>query len=242
MFPNLLSALVTKITVSNRLDDYAIRVLRGIKTRQRNLGPRELIVAEGDRPHECCLLVEGFAFRSKTSSNGERQVLSLHIPGEIPDLQSLHLHVMDHDLTTLTPCSLAFIAHNELKELSRQHPELAAAFWRETLIDASIFREWIVNVGRRSATQRMAHLLIELHNRLQAIGRTRNGEFRCPITQADLGDCLGLSTVHVNRVIKFLREEGLLAIRRTEFQILDMARMKQLADFDARYLHLDPTD
>ncbi len=171
---------------------------------------REVIVRDGERPTDCCLLVDGFAFRSKTTVDGERQVLSLHIPGEIPDLQSLPLGVMDHDLTTLTPCTLGFIAHADMIELNRARPNLAAALWRETLIDASIFREWIVNVGRRSATARLTHLLVELHRRLEAIGLTKGGEFGLPVTQADLADCLGLSTVHVNRVLQYLRREGFL--------------------------------
>lgn len=238
---NLATALITKLTVSNRLDGDDIRAIQGLRIRQRNLGAREVIVADGERPDECCLLADGFAFRSKTTADGARQVLSVHIPGEIPDLQSLHLKIVDHDLITVTPCALGFIAHHDLKEMNRQRPNLAAALWRETLIDGSIFREWIVNVGRRDAIPRMAHLLIELHRRLEAIGHTRDGVFGWPVTQTDLGDCLGLSTVHVNRVLQFLRKEGLISVSRSEFHILEMQRLEALAGFDATYLHLNPS-
>ncbi|MDE5464751.1 Crp/Fnr family transcriptional regulator [Bradyrhizobium sp. CSS354] len=238
---NLASALITKLAVSNHLDGEDIRAIQNLRIRERHLGSREIIVADGDRPGECCLIVEGFASRSKTTAAGERQVLSLHIPGDIPDLQSLHLGIMDHDLISLSPCTLGFISHAELTEVTARHPHLAAALWRETLIDGSIFREWIVNVGRRAALQRMAHLLIEVHERLQAVGRTRGGEFSLPITQIDLGDCLGLSVVHTNRTLQALRGERLVETDRSGFNLLDEERLKELAGFDPTYLHLTPS-
>ncbi|MCA1411741.1 Crp/Fnr family transcriptional regulator [Bradyrhizobium sp. NBAIM20] len=240
MSANLASALITKLTVSNRLDSDDIRAIQALRIRQHRLGGREIIVSDGERPEHCCLIVEGFAFRSKTTLDGERQVLSIHIPGEVPDLQSLHLKVMDHDLMTVTPCVLGFISHEDLRHLTGERPNLAAALWRETLIDGSIFREWIVNVGRREALPRMAHLLIELYKRLQTIGYARNGEFVLPITQVDLGDCLGLSVVHTNRVLQHLRRERLLEADRSEFQILDHDKIEALAGFDPTYLHLAP--
>lgn len=208
--------------------------------RERRLAARQFIVKDGDRPKESCLIADGFAFRSKTTADGNTQILSIHIPGEIPDLQSLHLNVMDHDLITVTPCTLGFILHDDLNALARQRPNLAAAFWRETLIDASIFREWITNIGRREAMPRMAHLLLELHTRLKAIGHTRDSEFGIPITQNDLSECLGLSAVHTNRVIQHLRKDGLLTLNRSDFHILDRRKMEELAGFDPSYLHLDP--
>ena len=174
------------------------------------------------------------------TEDGLRQVLSVHIAGEIPDHQSLHLHVLDHDLITVTPCVLGFVSHSDMKDLTYGRPNLAAALWRETLIDSAIFREWIINVGRRDAIPRMAHLLIELHRRLKSIGHTRDGEFGLPVTQVDLGDCLGLSTVHVNRVLQYLRKEGLIAVRRSEFHILQHQRLEELGQFDPAYLHLGP--
>lgn len=241
MSANLASSLITKLSVSNNLDAEDIRSLHGLRIRERHVEAGEIIVADGDRPSECCLLAAGFAFRSKTTSAGGRQVLSIHIPGEIPDLQGLHLKIMDHDLTTVTRCTLGFITHDDLKAVTRQRANLAAALWRETLIDGAIFREWIVNVGRREAIARMAHLLIELHRRLKSIGYTRDGEFNLPITQAELGDCLGLSVVHTNRVLQSLRKEGLVAASRSEFNILRPHEMEELAGFDPTYLHLAPS-
>jgi CRP-like cAMP-binding protein len=237
----LATTLITKLTVSNTLDGDDIRAIQTLPIRGRSLEALTVVVADGDRPTECCLVADGFAFRSKTTFDGQRQILSLHIPGEIPDLQSLHLKVMDPDFTTLTPCTLGFISHDAIQQLSKDRPNVAAAMWRETLIDAAIFREWIVNVGRRSATARMAHLFLELHRRLEALGRTTDGGFEFPVTQSVLSDCLGLSTVHVNRVLQDLRGDGLLTVNRSQFHLLKREKLEELAGFDGTYLHQHPS-
>lgn len=234
------TSLITKLLVANVLDGEDIRAITSLPIRTQRFEAHQRIVREGDRPAECCLLADGFAFRSKTTFDGQRQILSLHIPGEIPDLQSLHLHVMDHDLYTLTSCNLGFIAHPALRALNIARPGVAAALWRETLIDAAIFREWIVNVGRRTGAVRMAHLLSELRHRLEAIGRTKDGIFRLPITQIELGDCLGMSTVHVNRILKELRGTGLVRTERAAFHLLDKVKLEEFGQFEPAYLHLHP--
>jgi CRP-like cAMP-binding protein len=237
----LMAALLKRLRVSNKLDANDERAVQALPIEGKSYRPQQKIVSDRDRPGACCLIIEGFAFRSKTTAKGERQILSLHIPGEIPDLQSLHLHVMDHDLTTLTECTLGFIPHAALHELSRSRPNVAAALWRETLIDAAIFREWIVNVGRRQAIPRMAHLLSELLLRLEAIGRARNGAFELPITQSGLADCLGLTSIHTNRVLKQLRIESLVALEKRVFKVLDRAKLEELGQFDRTYLHQHPS-
>ncbi|MDI4238046.1 Crp/Fnr family transcriptional regulator [Bradyrhizobium sp. 31Argb] len=236
----LTTALITKLTMSNSLDGDDIQAIQHLPIRSKSLRALEVIVADGARPTECCLLAEGFGFRSKTTFDGQRQILSLHIPGEIPDLQSLHLGIMDHDLVALTPCTLGFISHDAMWQMSKERPKVAAALWRETLIDAAIFREWIVNVGRRSATARMTHLFIELYRRLEAVGRAKDGGFELPVTQSVLSDCLGLSTVHVNRVLQELRGDGLLTVDRANFRLLQPEKLEALAGFDGTYLHQRP--
>lgn len=232
------TSLVTKLTTENSLDSEDIRAILALPFRHKRFGAREPIVKEGDTSGECCLLVEGFAFGSKSTPIGERQIVSVHIPGEIPDLQSLHLKVLDHDLTTLSPCTLGFISHATLRQLNKARPNVAAALWRETLIDAAIFREWLLNVGRRPGAERMAHLIAEFHARLNAIGRAKGGSFELPITQIELGDCLGISTVHVNRVLRELRGEKLLRTDRSSFHVLDHSRLEQRGQFDPLYLRL----
>jgi CRP-like cAMP-binding protein len=206
----------------------------------RTFPPEQHVVRDGDRPSECCLIVKGFGLRSKTTAAGRRQILSIHVPGDIPDLQSLHLHVMDHDLVTLTECTLGFISHTALRKLHRQRPDIAELFWRDTLIDAAMFREWIVNLGQRPAPSRLAHVMAELHRRLQVIGMTDGRSFDMPLTQEQIADALGITSIHANRVIKQLRTEGIIDIHRGRVSILDQRKFEELADFDDRYMHQSP--
>src|SRR5215218_7730955 len=146
------------------------------------------IVREGDRPTRSCALLEGFAAMFKVTAEGKRQITAFHIPGDIPDLQSLHLEVLDTSLSTLSPCKVGFIQHEALQDLCDRHPRIAKALWRETLIDAAIFREWTVNVGRREAYARIAHVLCELMVRLQAVGLGQDHTVQIPITQNEFAD------------------------------------------------------
>ncbi len=205
----------------------------------RCVGPDQDIVREGDRPLECCLLVEGFACRYKLTAEGKRQIFSFHTPGDIPDLQSLHLRIMDHSLMTLTPCKLAFIPHQSLTGVMRNCPRVADVMWRDTLIDAAIFREWMIGMGRRSAYTRIAHVLCEVFVRLKAVGLANGHECELPITQTELGDALGLSTVHVNRSLQELRGDGLIQLRGRSLAILNWDGLTRAGEFDPLYLHLD---
>jgi CRP-like cAMP-binding protein len=196
------------------------------------------IVCEGDTPSECCLVVEGFACRYNLTDEGKRQIHSFHISGDIPDLQSLHLDVMDHSLGTLVPSRLAFIQHDDLRSLMRSHPRLGDLFWRDTLIDSAVFRQWMIGLGRRTAHGRIAHLLCELLVRLRAVELVEDHAFNLPVTQAELGDALGLSTVHVNRVLQDLRGENLIALHGGSLKVLDWEGLQNAGEFDPTYLHL----
>jgi CRP-like cAMP-binding protein len=196
-------------------------------------------VRDGDKPSECCLIIEGFCLRSKTTSHGHTQILSFHIPGDIPDLESLHLQIMDHDLVTLTDCTLSFISHTALRDLTRRRYGVAEALWRETLIDAARFREWIINVGQRPAVNRLAHIVIEMRERLKVIGRCEGERVEMPFTQEQLA--MGIAPVHVNRVVKQLRDERIVEFSRGAVTVIDERRLLQLADFDDVYLHQAPS-
>jgi CRP-like cAMP-binding protein len=197
------------------------------------------LVRDGDRPSECCLIVEGFACRYKLTEEGKRQILSFHMAGDIPDLQSLFLTVMDHSLGTLVPSKVVFIPHASIYEVISRYPNIAAVLWRDTLIDAAVFREWMTGIGRRSAYTRIAHLLCELLVRFRAVELTEDHTFELPITQTELGDALGLSTVHVNRVLQDLRGSGLITSRGRTLIVEDWEGLKKAGEFDATYLHLD---
>ncbi len=234
------TAFIRKLRTHARLDDDDVSALEHMPVTVKEIGHHEAIVREGDRPTQCCLIMEGFACRSKTTENGQRQILSIHISGDIPDLQSLHLKTMDHDLTTLSNCRAGFISHETIRSLTRQRPNIADALWRETLVDAAVFREWIVNVGRRSASQRMAHLVMELRERLKVVGLSTDARFELPMSQHDIADALGLTPVHVNRVIMALRRDGVLEFRRHVVALGDAERLIELGEFDDLYLHQDP--
>ena len=234
-------ALAKRMRKVDGLDDDDIAAIESLPIVIKDVSDHETVIQDGERPNQCCLVVEGFAVRSKLTSGGRRQILSVHIAGDIPDLQSLHLHVLDHDLITLTPCRLGFIPHAALRALNRERPNIAEALWRDTLIDAAMFREWIINVGQRRAPERLAHLVLEIRERLRLVGRAEGDSFMLPMTQDELSDALGLTPVHINRTLKQLRTDGLLSFHRNEVKILDNARFEELAQFDRLYLHQHPS-
>jgi CRP-like cAMP-binding protein len=212
--------------------------LASLPLRVRAIGENRDIVRQGDRPTECCLILEGLVCRYKMVNGGRRQILSLHFPGDLPDLQSLHLTTMDHSLGALTPTRVAFIPHEALRAIARATPSLGELFARCALIDASIFREWIANVGRRTAYERIAHLSCEIYVRMRALGLLAETSFELSMTQTEWGDATGLSTVHVNRTLRDLRRHGLIETHGKVLSIVSWERLKQAADFDPAYLHL----
>jgi len=234
-----LNVLIRKLESIARLSDEERYAILSLPVRTRVLEPRQDIVRDGDKPSQCCLLLDGWACRYKLLSQGRRQIFSFHVPGDIPDLQSLHLHTMDHSLGTLTEASVAFIPHESLLDLTARFPGVAALLWRDTLIDAAIFREWMIGIGRKTAYGRIAHLFCEMYLKLEAVGLA--GEHRCPlpITQIDLGDALGLSNVHVNRVLQAMRGKGLITLRGSALVIEAWDELNRVSEFDPTYLHLE---
>jgi CRP-like cAMP-binding protein len=197
------------------------------------------IVRIGDRPSRCCLILSGFACTYKVTAEGKRQIVSFNLPGDIPDLQSLHLKVLDTSIATISTCRVGFITHEALRDICDRYPRITAAFWREALIDAAIFREWVTNVGRREAYTRMAHVLCELLVRLRAVGLAEDHVCDLPITQGEFADALGVSNVHVNRVLQQMRADGLIETKGTQLRVPDWDKLKQVGEFDPTYLHLE---
>ena len=197
------------------------------------------IVRDGDSPEYCTLLLSGFAYRYKLTGEGGRQIISLHVAGEFLDLQNSFLGVADHSVQMLTEGEAAFVPPAAIEELALNRPAIARALWIDSLIDASIFREWVVNVGRRDSRARVAHILCEFSIRLEAAGLAQNHRYELPMTQEQLADAVGLTSVHVNRVLKQLGEEGLISRDRRSIVIEDWKRMREAGDFNERYLHHD---
>ena len=199
--------------------------------------PGQDLARHGERPSDCKLITEGFVCRYKALGNGQRQIVSFHIPGDIVDLSSLMLGRMDHAVGAVTPVEAVAIPHATLRGWTERHPLLAQMLWRDTLIDAAVFREWVVNVGRRSALQRVAHLMCELVTRLRAAGLARGPSCELPLSCFDLSDATGLSAVHVNRTLQRLSLERLVEMRDQAMVVLNGDGLKRVADFDPAYLH-----
>src|SRR5215210_6426831 len=232
--------IIRKLRHKSNLDSDDEAAIRRLPIQIKNIPARTFILRKGDRPAQSGLMIEGYSVLCKTTDQGKRQILSIHISGDMPDLQSLLLPVMDHDFETISPCIIGFIPHEAVRAMTRSRPLVAEALWRETLVDAAIFREWIVNVGRRQAPQRLAHLILEMRQRLAAIGREGNGHYELPMSQIDLADALGLTPVHVNRVLQALRADGLMDIRRNVVTLGDAEKLMEIGDFDDLYLHQSP--
>ena len=203
-------------------------------------GKETYIVREGQEVSDCSLILNGFAFRQKLLRNGSRQIISIHIPTEFVDLQNGLLGVADHSVQGLGQCELAIIPRRAIMDLQEQRPGIRMAMWIDTLLDASIFREWVVNVGRRDSRARIAHLLCELALRLEKIGLGQDRTFEFPLTQEQLADATGLTPVHTNRTLQTLRKNGLIQLTARSLTILDWAALKEVADFDELYLHYQP--
>jgi CRP-like cAMP-binding protein len=233
------SRLIRKLESIATLSNAERQAIQNLPVWVQTLAARQDIVRDGDKPSHCCLVLDGWVCRYKLLSEGKRQIFSFHIPGDIPDLQSLHIHTMDHSLATVTKAAVAFIPHESLRKLTAEHPNVAALLWRDTLIDAGIFREWMVGMGRRSAYERIAHLFCEMYLKMQAVGLA--GDYRCPmpITQVDLADALGLTSVHVNRVLKDMRGEALITLRSSTLVIEAWDELMRVSEFDPQYLQLE---
>jgi CRP-like cAMP-binding protein len=184
------------------------------------------------------LIVEGWACRYKDVRNGQRQITELHIAGDFADLHSFTLKHLDHDVMTLTPARVAIVPHQALRTITERFPHLTRLYWFNTNLDAAIHREWELSLGRRSAVARLANLVCELGVRLEIVGLAAEDGFDLPLTQGDLADCLGLTSIHVNRMLRQLREQAVIEIQGGRVMILDPVKLRRVAEFDPTYLYL----
>lgn len=208
----------------------------------RAVDPSTYLVREGERPTRCAVLVSGFACRQKLTGAGARQIIAVHLPGDALDFQNLFLDVSDHSVQMLTRGEVAFVPREELQALAFSNVEVGHAIFVKTLVEASIFREWVVNVGRRQARERIAHILCELGSRLDAVGLAEDYGYELPMTQEELGDAVGLTPVHVNRTLKALAAEGLISRDKRSIRFPNWEQMREVGDFNERYLHLEPQE
>jgi len=202
----------------------------------------DMLVKAGQPLTVSMLILDGWLVRSKDLPSGERQVMEIHLPGDFADLHGFTLKQLDHDLIAITECVIGYVPHERLMELTEKHPRLARIYWLSTNIDAAITREMALSLGQRSAISRMAHLFCELHTRLAIIGRTDGDTFEFPLTQRELGECLGLTVVHVNRTLQELRRRGPVRAENRHVTITDRRGLEDVAEFDPTYLQLHRRD
>jgi len=234
--------IIRTLGVRAPLGDGDRRAILALPYVLRTHEPMAYIVREGEPPGKrCSFVVSGLAFRQKLTTEGARQIVSIHMAGEFLDLQHLFLDIADHNVQALTRIEAAEVDRAALQALVLERPVIARAMWVDALVDASIFREWIVNIGRRTARARLAHLLCEFALRLEAAGLAPLHCYELPMTQEQLGDALGLTPVHVNRTLKFLAEEGLIQRDKRYIRFADWDGIRAAGDFSARYLHLGQT-
>ncbi len=202
--------------------------------------PADQLVARALEPlNVCTILLSGFAARSKDLPDGRRQITELHTPGDYTDLHSFTLKYLDHDVVALSDCTLAVVPHAAMHEITETLPHLTRIYWFSTNLDASVHREWELSLGRRSALERMAHLFCELHVRMGLVGMVEHDAYDLSLTQAELAECLGLTSVHVNRTLMQLREDGLVEFRGGRVTIQNLADLRRAASFDPAYLYLE---
>jgi CRP-like cAMP-binding protein len=235
----VLDRMIRKFERRAALSDEDRDALRNLPYRSVVAEPGRYLVREGATNDHSVLIVSGLAYRHKINSSGSRQIVSIHIPGDFVDLEGSLLRVADHNVQALSRCDLAYVPSTALRSLLTTHPQIALAMWIDTLIDGSIFREWIMNVGRRDARERLAHIFCEFARRLEIAGMGSKDGYELPMTQEQLADASGLTAVHVNRTLKAMDEDGLIRRERRFVYIPDWEKLREVAGFSELYLHLD---
>jgi CRP-like cAMP-binding protein len=233
-----LALMVRKLSVHADLSSRDTAILLALPFSHRTLDAGSYLVRENESPEHCAVLVSGYAYRQKLTGDGTRQIVSIHLPGDPLDLQHLFLDIADHNVQILSRAEVAIVSRESLRCLVLENASIAQAILSLILVEASIFREWILNLGRRGARARLAHLLCEFAARLDAIGRADATGYTLPMTQEQLADSLGLTPVHVNRTLKALEAEGLIERHRRHISFPSFGELSKMADFNPRYLHL----
>lgn len=233
------SALIRKLRLRDDIGEEEVAVLRAAVSEVHDVMPGRVIVRSGTDVDVSTLLVEGIVCRYKDLASGERQIQELHVAGDFVDLHGFLLKRLDHNIGAVSRCRTASVPHDRLKRITEEYPHLSRMLWFSTLLDASIQRETILSIGRRTALARIANLLCELSKRLEVVGLSDGNTFRLPMTQADLADATGLTAVHVNRMLKQLRDQSLLTFRNGMVSIQDWKALETVAEFDPTYLHFE---
>jgi CRP-like cAMP-binding protein len=223
----------TKLSADDR------EALTRVSQNTRHVDARRDLISEGDKPRYVHLVIDGWGARYKSLPDGKRQIVSIFLPGDFCDLNVYILKHMDHSIGAITRMKVAMITPEEMNALTSQRPRVTQALWWHELVSTAIQREWTLNLGQRSAYERLGHVLVELYLRLRTVGRAHDNRCDFPLTQNDLAEATGLTAVHVNRTLQELRGDGLIELERRQLHILDLERLIDASMFNANYLHLD---
>lgn len=234
----ILKLFVDRLTSRSLLTDEECQAILELPTRERKVDANRDYVRLGEQVDHCSLIAEGVMGRFSQTSGGARQITALHVPGDVADLHSVVRPVGTAALQALSQTRVLRISHADLRSVAARFPAVAEAFWRDCMVDAAILSQWVLSVGRRDARTRIAHLLCEIAVRTSEV-RSPRLDYPFPVTQIHVADATGLTSVHVNRMLKSLREDGIVNVRAREVNILDWDRLAAIAEFDAAYLHAD---
>lgn len=237
--PSVGTALALRLEAFTRLSPEDKAAVENISRVTRMVPARRDLIREGERPEYLYLIVEGWACRYKTLPDGRRQIVSFSIPGDFCDLNVYVLKGMDHSIGAITRLAVANVSRTEMDNLTENYPRVTQALWWEALVDMATQREWTLNVGQRTAYERLGHLLVELFLRLRSVRMTHGDSCDFPLTQNDLADATGLTAVHVNRTLQELRRDGLIVLEHRRLRIPDIEQLMHATLFNANYLHLD---
>ena len=232
-------AVASKLDAFTRLSADDHRALAKLTHNTKYVDARRDLISEGDKPRYVHLVLDGWGARYKSLPDGKRQIVSLFLPGDFCDLNVYILKYMDHSIGAITRLKVAMITPDEMNALTSERPRVTQAFWWHELVTTAIQREWTLNLGQRTAYERIAHLLVELYLRLRTVGRAQHNRCDFPLTQTDLAEATGLTAVHVNRTLQELRGDGLIELERRQLHILDLKRLMDVSMFNPNYLHLD---
>ncbi len=232
--------LIDKLNRVVPLNDEEREALRRLCLRTHQLHRGTDLIAEGDKPESVFLILEGWAFRYKHLADGSRQIMAYLIPGDLCDIRIFLFEEMDHSIGLLSDARVVKIPAADMLNLLDRYPRIERGLLWATLVDESTLREWLLNVGQRDALQRISHLFCELCVRLKVVKLVDGNEtFVLPLTQAELADTTGMTTVHVNRSLQRLRNDGLIVAKDGKLTILDFERLAKIAGFTQTYLHTD---
>lgn len=236
-----LNPLLQKVEGILTLSNDEIDALNALPTRVAEYAKGGVLIEEGDRPRHSFIILSGVTCMYKHASEGGRQILIFHFPGDFPDLQSLHLNVLDMSVAAVSRAKVAFVPHQDIRTLYARYPRVGEALWRMSLVDAAILRERMLNLGQRKAYARIAHFLCEMVVRMRLSGMNEGNTYPLPFTQQEIGDALGLTNIHVNRIMQGFREEKTIELSRNKLIVVNWKRLQNAADFDTTYLHLTRT-